>query len=79
MADEAPNTGIVLDEPAAIIVQKSANMPTPRLFGRKKIFTDYEAIDETNIIQVLELSLLEHWLNAVDCEYLYNYKKEKHK
>lgn len=43
------------------------------LFGRIKIFTPYEKVDSTNIVDVLTTSLVKHLTNVDDIEYLYNY------
>lgn len=45
------------------------------LFGRLPIYTDYEFIDETNIVDVLTNSLNIHLTNQNDINYLYNYYK----
>lgn len=43
-------------------------------FGRKKIYTDYERIDETNIIDVLSMSMNIHLLNFNQIEFLLKYE-----
>ena len=45
------------------------------LLGRRPIYTDYEYIDATNILKVLNLSLFIHSLNFAEIQYLYLYYK----
>ena len=47
------------------------------LFGRLPIYTDYEVVDETNILKVLTNSLCVHLTNQNDIQYLYDYYKGK--
>ena len=44
-------------------------------FGRQPIYTDYEYIDENNIIKVLSKAANVHVSNQTDITYLYNYYK----
>lgn len=44
-------------------------------FGRKKIKTDVEYVDESNVLTVLESAMNDHISNYGDIEYLYNYFK----
>lgn len=41
--------------------------------GRKQIIVDAEFIDESNLVSVLRESLITHWKNKIDIEYLYDY------
>ena len=41
--------------------------------GRKQIIVDAEFIDESNLVSVLRESLITHWKNKMDIEYLYDY------
>lgn len=43
------------------------------MFGRKKIFTDVDSVDETNVLDVLRKALVTHWGNKSETEYLYAY------
>ena len=43
------------------------------LTGRRKIFTEYKTIDETNIIEVLGRAYSIHRLNAAEMQYLIDY------
>jgi len=43
------------------------------MFGRKKIFTDVDSVDETNVLDVLRKALVVHWGNKSETEYLYAY------
>ena len=45
------------------------------LMGRRPIYTDYETIDSSNIIEVLGTSLFVHNLNRSEIQYLYRYYK----
>lgn len=45
------------------------------LMGRRPIYTDYEIIDSSNIIEVLGTSLFVHNLNRNEIQYLYRYYK----
>ena len=50
----------------------------PRVMtGRQVIYTDYEVIDDSNVLQVLESALAVHNQNRSDIEYLYNYYRGK--
>ena len=42
-------------------------------YGRKRIILDYEKVDETNIVEVLQKALKVHEENRKDCEYLIKY------
>lgn len=44
-------------------------------FGRTKIKTDVEYVDESNVLTVLESAMNDHISNYGDIEYLYNYFK----
>ena len=44
-------------------------------FGRTKIKTDVEYVDESNVLTVLEAAVNDHISNFGDIEYLYNYFK----
>lgn len=44
-------------------------------FGRTKIKTDVEYVDESNVLTVLESAMNDHISNYGDMEYLYNYFK----
>lgn len=44
-------------------------------FGRTKIKTDVEYVDESNVLTVLEAAINDHVSNFGDIEYLYNYFK----
>lgn len=44
-------------------------------FGRTKIKTDVEYVDESNVLAVLESAMNDHISNYGDIEYLYNYFK----
>lgn len=46
-------------------------------FGRTKIKTDVEYVDESNVLTVLESAMNDHISNYGDIEYLYNYFKGK--
>jgi len=46
-----------------------------RLYGRRKIFTSTEYIDESNIIQEVNDALSVHYQNAMQIDYLYWYKR----
>lgn len=48
---------------------------TMELFGRKRIFTDETAIDETNILSVLNDALITHMENYNEIAYLLKYEK----
>lgn len=52
-------------------------MPTPidykRLNGRKRIYSNYEEINDANVLEVLGNSLAVHIVNASQIEYLYDY------
>ena len=43
--------------------------------GRRVIYTDYDYIDESNVVEVLHKTANVHQHNASDIEYLYNYYK----
>ena len=43
------------------------------LTGRRKIFTEYKTIDETNIVEVLGRAYSIHRLNAAEMQYLIDY------
>lgn len=45
------------------------------LFGRLKIYTLYEEVNDANIVEILSKSLAIHLTNVDDIEYLYNYYK----
>lgn len=45
------------------------------LFGRRIIYTQYEQVNEQNVIEILTQSLAIHLSNADGIEYLYNYYK----
>ena len=45
------------------------------LFGRRIIYTQYEEVNDENIVQILNQSLAIHLSNADDIEFLYNYYK----
>lgn len=45
------------------------------LKGRKKIYTDVEQIDATNVIEVLNEALIEHDTNRAEIQFLMNYEK----
>ena len=41
--------------------------------GRKKIILDYDVVDNTNVLEVLDKALPYHGRNAKDCDFLINY------
>lgn len=43
--------------------------------GRRKIFTDVSAITRENVAEVLRKTLVVHWQNKAEIEYLYRYYK----
>jgi SPP1 family phage portal protein len=43
--------------------------------GRKKIYTDVKNIDASNVIQVLNESLIDHEMNRIQIDYLLKYEK----
>lgn len=45
------------------------------LFGRRIIYTPYERVDDSNIVQILSTSLAIHLANVDEIEFLYNYYK----
>ena len=45
------------------------------LFGRRVIYTDVAAINDNNIIDVLQKALFIHLMNQADISYLYRYYK----
>lgn len=45
------------------------------MFGRRKIRTDTEVIDESNVVHELKEAMKIHELNAADIDYLWNYYK----
>lgn len=47
----------------------------PILRGRKRIYTDEVYIDERNVINVLQLTMMTHDQNAQDMRFLLNYEK----
>ena len=46
-----------------------------QFFGRRKIYTDVQNIDEKNVIDVLTKAFAVHQLNRAEIDYLYNYYK----
>ena len=46
-----------------------------QFFGRRKIYTDVEKIDEKNVIDVLNKAFAVHKQNRAEIDYLYNYYK----
>lgn len=43
------------------------------LFGRKVIYTDFDRIDKTNVVKVLNDTIYQHQTNSADIQYLYDY------
>jgi len=43
------------------------------LFGRKVIYTDFDRIDKTNVVKVLNDTIYQHQINSADIQYLYDY------
>ena len=43
------------------------------LFGRKVIYTDFDRIDKTNVVKVLDDTIYQHQTNSADIQYLYDY------
>ena len=43
------------------------------LFGRKVIYTDFDHIDKTNVVKVLNDTIYQHQINSADIQYLYDY------
>lgn len=43
------------------------------LFGRRVIYTDVAAINDNNIVDVLQKALFIHLMNQADISYLYRY------
>ena len=56
-------------------VQNQQNQSMATLMGRRPIYTDYDIIDESNVVDVLNRSLLIHNMNKLEIQYLYNYYK----
>ena len=49
---------------------------TMELYGRKQIYTDETAIDETNILSMLNDVLITHMENYSEIAYLLKYEKD---
>lgn len=45
------------------------------LFGRKKIFTNKEVIDASNVVEVLDKAMQTHVVNQAEIQYLWDYYK----
>lgn len=43
------------------------------LFGRKVIYTDFDRIDKSNVVKVLDDTIYQHQINSADIQYLYDY------
>lgn len=50
-------------------------MEEVRLYGRRKIYTDYAVVDSSNVVEVLGKTLMTHQFNSRDIQYLYDYYK----
>lgn len=46
-------------------------------YGRRKILVNVDYVDETNVVEVLGKTLVEHQLNRTECEHLYDVYKGK--
>lgn len=46
-----------------------------KLFGRRTIYTDYDYIDASNVVEVLRTALVTHSANQRENDYLYRYYK----
>lgn len=46
-----------------------------RLFGRKKIYTSVDYIDQGNVKEELNKALIQHFQNIVEEDYLHNYRR----
>lgn len=55
----------------------SSSLTYKHTYGRREIFTDYEMIDSSNILEVLRDATIIHNQNYNDIDYLYKYYKGK--